>query len=140
MKSRMRSSRCQGFTTRRVDQSSDTVPKDTVITQNPNGGQVAVGSQIVLTVSTGPDSTSQIQMPTLAGMTFDQAQEKLQSMGWTGKLNQKSDKLSGQPEGTITGQNPQAGSMINRDQNVTVNVSEGNGLPSFPTSPTRPTN
>ncbi|ADJ41875.1 serine/threonine protein kinase [Amycolatopsis mediterranei S699] len=126
----------QGFTTKRVDQASETVPKDTVITQNPNGGQLAVGSQIVLTVSTGPDSSSQIQMPLLAGMTLDQAQDKLSSMGWTGKFNQKSDKNSNAPEGTITGQNPSAGTMINRDQNVTVNVSEGNGFPSitFPTT------
>ncbi|MFF1607780.1 Stk1 family PASTA domain-containing Ser/Thr kinase [Amycolatopsis sp. NPDC058278] len=126
----------QGFTTKRVDQASETVPKDTVITQNPNGGQLAVGSQIVLTVSTGPDSSSQIQMPLLAGMTLDQAQDKLSSMGWTGKFNQKSDKNSSAPEGTITGQNPSAGTMINKDQNVTVNVSEGNGLPSitFPTT------
>ncbi|MEV6440609.1 Stk1 family PASTA domain-containing Ser/Thr kinase [Amycolatopsis sp. NPDC051716] len=131
----------QGFTTRRVDQASETVPKDTVITQNPNGGQLAVGSQIVLTVSTGPDSSSQIQMPTLAGMTVDQAGDKLSSMGWTGKFNQKSDKNSNAPEGTITGQNPSAGTMINRDQNVTINVSEGNGFPSitFPT-PTKTSN
>ncbi|WIX86871.1 Stk1 family PASTA domain-containing Ser/Thr kinase [Amycolatopsis sp. DG1A-15b] len=121
----------QGFTTKRVDQASETVPKDTVITQNPNGGQLAVGSQIVLTVSTGPDSSSQIQMPLLAGMNLDQAQDKLSSMGWTGKFNQKSDKNSNAPEGTITGQNPSAGTMINKDQNVTVNVSEGNGFPSI---------
>jgi serine/threonine-protein kinase len=121
----------QGFTTKRVEQASETVPKDTVITQNPNGGQLAVGSQIVLTVSTGPDSSSQIQMPLLAGMNLDQAQDKLSSMGWTGKFNPKSDKNSNAPEGTITGQNPSAGTMINKDQNVTINVSEGNGLPSF---------
>ncbi|MGW3994367.1 Stk1 family PASTA domain-containing Ser/Thr kinase [Amycolatopsis sp. NPDC004772] len=125
----------QGFTTRRVDQASDSVPKDTVITQNPNGGQVAVGSQIILTVSTGPDSSSQIQMPSLVGMTVDEAQDKLSSMGWTGKLNQKSDKNSNAPEGTITGQNPSPGTSINKDQNVTVNVSEGSGFP-FPTTPT----
>ncbi|MDS0133027.1 MULTISPECIES: Stk1 family PASTA domain-containing Ser/Thr kinase [unclassified Amycolatopsis] len=130
----------QGFTTRRVDQASDTVPKDTVITQNPNGGQVAVGSQITLTVSTGPDSSSQIQMPSLVGMTVDEAQDKLSSMGWTGKLNQKSDKNSNAPEGTITGQNPSPGSQISKDQNVTVNVSEGSGFPFPTTSNTRPTN
>ncbi|WP_086848655.1 Stk1 family PASTA domain-containing Ser/Thr kinase [Amycolatopsis kentuckyensis] len=130
----------QGFTTRRVDQASETVPKDTVITQNPNGGQVAVGSQIVLTVSTGPDSSSQIQMPSLVGMTLDEAQDKLSSMGWTGKFNQKSDKNSNAPEGTITGQNPNPGAQISKDQNVTINVSEGSGFP-FPTTSTpRPTN
>src|SRR5207248_11636217 len=75
----------QGWKTRRVDQASDTVPKDTVITQNPNAGQLPVGETITLTVSTGPDQTqpTQIQMPTLVGMTFEDAQAKLQSMGWS---------------------------------------------------------
>ncbi|SEB41233.1 serine/threonine protein kinase [Amycolatopsis tolypomycina] len=115
-----------GFTTKRVDQASDTVPKDSVITQNPNGGQLAVGSQITLTVSTGPSQTqpTKIQMPSLIGMTADEAQQKLQSMGWTGNLSQRSDRTSGQPEGTITGQNPKAGSQIDPDQQVTVSVAE----------------
>ncbi|WP_206784180.1 Stk1 family PASTA domain-containing Ser/Thr kinase [Amycolatopsis sp. MtRt-6] len=127
-----------GFTTRRVDQASDTVPKDTVITQNPNGGQLAVGSQIVLTVSTGPDQTqpTKIQMPSLVGMTVDEAQQKLQSMGWTGSLSQRADRTSGQPEGTITGQNPRAGTQIDADQAVTVNVAESL-FPSTPTTSTR---
>ncbi|MBE8519138.1 Stk1 family PASTA domain-containing Ser/Thr kinase [Amycolatopsis sp. H6(2020)] len=126
-----------GWKTKKVEQASETVAKDSVITQNPNGGQLAIGETITLTVSTGPDSSSQIQMPSLVGMTADQAQDKLASMGWTGKFNQKSDKNSSAPEGTITGQNPQPGSQIDKNQNVTINVSEGNGFP-FPTTPTTP--
>jgi beta-lactam-binding protein with PASTA domain len=111
------------------------VPKDNVITQNPNGGQLAVGETITLTVSTGPDQTQpqQIQMPSLVGMTFEDAQAKLQSMGWSGQLNQRADRTSGQPEGTITGQNPRAGTMIDKNQTVTVNVAES----LFPTSTTK---
>jgi len=126
--------RALGFKTKRVDQPSDTVAKDTVITQQPNGGSVPVGSTITLTVSSGPQD-DKIVMPTLAGMTVDEAQDKLTSMGWTGKLSQKSDRTSSAPEGTITGQNPTAGTSISKDQNVTVNVSEGNGFPTgFPTT------
>ncbi|MCR6486192.1 Stk1 family PASTA domain-containing Ser/Thr kinase [Amycolatopsis sp. OK19-0408] len=124
----------QGFTTKKVDQASDTVPKDSVITQQPNGGSVAAGSVITLTVSTGPDqSQTQIQMPSLLRMTVDEAESKLRSMGWTGSIKQQSDKLSREPEGTITRQNPSAGSQIDKDQDVTVSVSEG-GL--FPTTST----
>jgi serine/threonine-protein kinase len=128
----------QGFRTRKVEQASETVAKDLVINQNPNGGQVAVGELITLTVSTGPENQTQLQMPSLVGMTFDEANDKLSSMGWTGKLNQKSDKSSNAPEGTITGQNPSPGTQISKDQNITVNVSEGNGFPSITFStPTR---
>ncbi|MET8847013.1 Stk1 family PASTA domain-containing Ser/Thr kinase [Amycolatopsis sp. NPDC004625] len=125
----------QGWKTKKSEQPSDTVPKDSVITQNPNGGQLAIGETITLTVSTGPDQSqpTQIQMPTLVGMTFDDAQAKLQSMGWTGQLNQRADRTSSQPEGTITGQSPKAGTTIDKNQTVNVNVSE----PLFPSSPTK---
>ncbi|KDN17722.1 Stk1 family PASTA domain-containing Ser/Thr kinase [Amycolatopsis rifamycinica] len=125
----------QGFTTKRVDQASETVPKDMVITQNPNGGQLAVGKTITLTVSTGPDSSNQtqIEMPQLVGMPVDEAQQKLQSMGWTGTLNQQSDRGSRQPEGTVTKQSVKAGTQIAKDQSITVTVSEGNGGITLPT-------
>jgi serine/threonine-protein kinase len=127
--------RAAGFKTRKVDQASDTVPKDTVITQQPNGGSVAVGSLITLTVSSGPDqNSSKIEMPNLVGMTVDEAQNKLQSMGWSGNLRQQSDKTSKEPEGTVTKQNVTAGTQIDKDQNVTVSVSEGNGGFPFPTT------
>lgn len=118
-----------GFTVKRVDQQSDQ-PKDQVIQQIPVGGSVPVGSQITLTVSTGqPDN--KIEMPQLVGMTVDDAQAKLQSMGWTGQLRQQSDRTSNKPEGTVTKQSVQPGQQIDKDQNVTVSVSEG---PLFPTS------
>ncbi|MEQ0561325.1 Stk1 family PASTA domain-containing Ser/Thr kinase [Amycolatopsis sp. NEAU-NG30] len=125
-----------GFTTKRVDQASDSVPKDSIITQQPNGGSVAVGSLITLTVSTGPDTSSnQIQMPSLVGMTVDEAQDKLASMGWTGTLKQQADKNSKQPEGTVTKQSVPPGTQISKDQTITVGVSENSGFP-FPTGPT----
>ncbi|UOZ09046.1 Stk1 family PASTA domain-containing Ser/Thr kinase [Amycolatopsis sp. WQ 127309] len=126
--------RGQGFKTKRVDQASDSVPKDSVITQNPNGGSVIAGTTITLTVSTGPEQTDKIEMPNLSGMTTDEAQSKLQSMGWTGNLRQQSDKTSKEPEGTITKQNVTPGTQIDKDQAITVGVSEGNGGFPFPTT------
>ncbi|WP_329053435.1 Stk1 family PASTA domain-containing Ser/Thr kinase [Amycolatopsis sp. NBC_01488] len=121
-----------GFTVKRQDQQSDQ-PKDQVIQQTPNGGSVPVGSTITLTVSTGPDQ-NQIQMPSLQGMTVDEAQSKLQSMGWTGNLNEKSDRTSRQPQGTITRQSPTAGTQISKTQDVTVFVSEGSLFPTTTTT------
>jgi serine/threonine-protein kinase len=122
--------RALGFKTKRVDQASDTVPKDNVITQNPNGGSLAVGQTVTLTVSTGPEQSNQIEMPSLIGMTVEDAQAKLESMGWTSTLKEQSDRTSKLPEGTITKQSVPPGSQLSKDQNVTVGVSEG-GL--FPT-------
>ncbi|MEU5258613.1 Stk1 family PASTA domain-containing Ser/Thr kinase [Amycolatopsis sp. NPDC021455] len=130
----------QGFRTKKVEAASDTVAKDLVITQNPNGGQLAVGELITLTVSTGPENQNQIQMPILVGMTFDDAQAKLQSMGWTGTLRPQADRNSKQPEGTVTKQSVPPGTPITKDQAITVSVSEGNGggitIPTGPPSTT----
>lgn len=117
-----------GFTVKRVDQQSDQ-PKDQVIQQIPVGGSVPVGSQITLTVSSGqPDN--KIEMPQLVGMTVDDAQQKLESMGWTQQLREQSDRTSNKPEGTITKQSVSPGTQIDKDQNITVGVSE----PLFPTT------
>jgi serine/threonine-protein kinase len=117
-----------GFTVKRVDQQSDQ-PKDQVIQQIPVGGSVPVGSQITLTVSSGqPDN--KIEMPQLVGMTPEDANAKLQSMGWNGQLREQSDRTSNKPEGTITKQSVPPGTQIDKDQNITVGVSE----PLFPTS------
>jgi beta-lactam-binding protein with PASTA domain len=120
-----------GFTVKRVEQQSDQ-PKEQVIQQTPNGGQVAVGSQITLTVSTGQPEDTKIEMPSLVGMTVDEAQQKLQSMGWTETLKEQSDRTSNKPEGQITRQSVSPGTQIDKDQKITVSVSEG---PLFPTSP-----
>ena len=97
---------------------------------------MTAGSLITLTVSSGPDD-SKIQMPNLSGMTVDEAQQKMESMGWTGQLRQQSDRTSNKPEGTITKQSVSPGTEIEKDQAITVGVSEGNGGSRFPTT-TRP--
>jgi serine/threonine-protein kinase len=122
-----------GFSVKRVEQQSDQ-PKEQVIQQTPNGGSVPVGSTITLTVSTGqPDN--KIEMPSLVGMSVDDAQQKLESMGWQGTLKQQSDRTSNKPEGTITRQTVSPGTQIDKDQAVTVFVSEG---PLFPTTSSGP--
>ncbi|WP_410667161.1 Stk1 family PASTA domain-containing Ser/Thr kinase [Amycolatopsis sp. cmx-4-68] len=127
----------QGFTTKKVEQPSDTVPKDSVITQDPNGGLVPVGTLITLTVSTGPQNTK-IEMPNLVGMTFDEAQSKLQSMGWSGHLIRRADRGSREPEDTVTKQSPSPTSQLDKDQDVTVFVSESLIPTGGPTTSTGP--
>ena len=121
-----------GFKTRKVEQASDSVPKDSVITQNPNGGSVAVGSTITLTVSTGPDK---IEMPDLSGKTEDEALNILRNKGWSGSVSQQVDRNNNKfDDGQITKTNPPAGSQISKSQSITFFIAQ-NGFPIPTTTP-----
>ncbi|MFB9929140.1 Stk1 family PASTA domain-containing Ser/Thr kinase [Amycolatopsis halotolerans] len=114
-----------GFQVQRTDQASDK-PKDQVIDQQPNGGNLPPNSPVRLTVSSGP---KQIQMPDLTGMTQDQATQQLQSLGWSGSIQpQTTHSGSGQPN-TVVKQNPPAGTQISPNQtiNLTIKADDGSG-------------
>jgi serine/threonine-protein kinase len=122
-----------GFKTKKVEQASDSVPKDSVITQNPNGGSVAIGSTITLTVSTGSDK---FELPDLSGKTEDEALTILRNKGWTGSASQQVDRNNNKfNDGEVTKTNPSAGSQISKSQSITFFIAQ-NGFPSIPTSPT----
>ncbi|MFF0144474.1 serine/threonine-protein kinase [Amycolatopsis sulphurea] len=124
-----------GFKPVRQDQDSDK-PKDTVISQQPNGGNLAPGSQVTLVVSKGKQ---QIQMPSLLGMTLDQATQQLQSLGWSGSISQQTTQSGGGQPNTVVKQNPAAGSSISPNQSVIVFVYQDNGSSGgIPTSPSNP--
>ncbi|ATY16931.1 serine/threonine protein kinase [Amycolatopsis sp. AA4] len=119
-----------GFKPQRVDQASDQ-PKDQVIEQQPNGGNLPPNSPVKLIVSTGPQ---QIQMPDLTGMTQDQATRQLQSLGWSGSIQtQSTSSGSGKPN-TVVKQNPQAGSQISPNQTIVLTIKEDDGSGGSPTS------
>ncbi|SDX34237.1 serine/threonine protein kinase [Amycolatopsis xylanica] len=117
-----------GFTVQRKDVDSDK-PKDQVVSQKPNGGSVAVGTQIVLEVSNG--SQTQFKMPNLVGMTEDQMNAelaKLRSSGWGGKIIQKSKGTFNPTDvGTVASTDPSAGATLTQKQDVTVTVYSNNG-------------
>jgi serine/threonine-protein kinase len=125
----------QGFVVARNYVDSDQ-PKDTVISQSPNGAPVAVGSKITLTVSNG--SGQQITMPSLIGMTQDQATQTLQGYGWSGTINTRSDRSSNPADvGKVSRTEPPAGTKITKSQTVTLYIVESGGSPTS-TSSTKP--
>jgi serine/threonine protein kinase/beta-lactam-binding protein with PASTA domain len=68
-----------GFTVSEVQAPSDTVVIDTIISTNPPAGEHAEkGSNIELTVSSGP---SQVAVPSLLGLTETQAKDALTAAG-----------------------------------------------------------
>ncbi|WIX80679.1 Stk1 family PASTA domain-containing Ser/Thr kinase [Amycolatopsis carbonis] len=122
-----------GFTVNRTDVDS-TQPKEQVVNQQPNGGQVAPGSKITLSVSKGPQ---QITMPDLTGQTEDQATQSLQKLGWSGNINVQSVHFGAGQPGTVLRTSPDAGQTISPTQNVTLTILEQDdgGTPSTSGNP-----
>lgn len=111
-----------GFTVQREEVDSDK-PQNTVVSQQPNGGNVPENETIRLGVSNG--SKQQIQMPDLVGKTQSEALSALRDAGWSGESNTRADPVSDPTdEGKVTNTNPQQGSQITKDQTITLFVGE----------------
>lgn len=109
-------------TTQRVGSNA---PVGTVIGTNPPAGTTWPQTKTVtILIAGGP------QLPNFAGMNYQAAQE------WASQhdvnLQQHPDNNSQQPQGTITGQEPAATTLIRPGQTVVVNVSTGPQVVSVP--------
>jgi serine/threonine-protein kinase len=98
--------------------ASSTIGLGVVISTNPVANTSWPQDKPVgLTVSAGPP------LPNLVGQQFTDAQGEAQSGGY--QLQEQADANSTQPAGTITGQQPAAGTPISQGEVVTVQVSSG---------------
>ena len=100
-------------------------PVGTVIGTNPPAGTTWPQTKTVtILVAGGP------QLPDFAGMNYQAAQQ------WASQhdvnLQQQPDNNSQQPQGTITGQEPAATTLVRPGQTVVVNVSTGPQVVSVP--------
>ncbi|WP_394360271.1 Stk1 family PASTA domain-containing Ser/Thr kinase [Amycolatopsis sp. SB7-3] len=112
-----------GFTPQVTNVDSDQ-PKGTVIDQTPNGGKLAVGSVVKLSVSNGNQET--FDMPNLKGMTEEQATRQLQQLGWNGTLDTQADKNGDRDQaGKVSKTNPQAGAKVAKNAPITLFIVEG---------------
>ena len=122
----------QGFTVSQKSTASDQ-PQGQVISQVPNGAPVVEKSKITVTVSDG--SKAQITMPSLLGMTEDQATQTLQKLGWSGTYTVQPDRSNNPSNnGQISKTDPTAGTTIAKNQAVTYYIVSNNGSTSSPTS------
>jgi serine/threonine-protein kinase len=103
-------------------QSSTTVPKDAVISQNPPATQqIDKGTRVDITVSTGKDQST---VPNLVGLsTEDDARSALLTAGLT--LGTVKQVDSAQPLGFVVAQNPAAGATVDAGAAVAISVSNG---------------
>ena len=106
------------FEIRTKSESSDTVPKGEIMEQSIKAGtKVDEGTEIVLTVSSGP---SQITVPSgLEGMTVNQATAALQKAGFTVSTTTRTN--DGQhTSGTVASVSLPSGKACDRGTNVTL--------------------
>jgi eukaryotic-like serine/threonine-protein kinase len=118
--------RSAGLVPRVVDIFS-TEPEGIVIAQDPAGGRSVVeGSDVRINVSKGPQQTG---LPNVIGRSFDDAAAALREAGFTPI---RRDVDADEPEGTVIGMSPGAGSLAPPGTRVTLNVSLGVTTTSVP--------
>jgi beta-lactam-binding protein with PASTA domain/tRNA A-37 threonylcarbamoyl transferase component Bud32 len=101
-----------------VQVPSDTIGAGIVVSTNPPGGTLAPRDQpVTIQVSAGPP------LPNFVGAQFSAAQAAAASGGY--QVNQVPDTKSTQPQGTVTGQSPAAGTPVTSGEVITLNVSSG---------------
>jgi eukaryotic-like serine/threonine-protein kinase len=101
-----------------TQQVGSDAPVGTVIGTSPPAGTTWPQTKTVtILIAAGP------QLPDFSGENFQTAQQWANQHGVT--LQQQPDNNSQQPQGTITGQEPAAKSLVRPGQTVIVNVSTG---------------
>ncbi|MDP9858940.1 serine/threonine-protein kinase [Olsenella profusa DSM 13989] len=109
------------------DVSDDKVDAGKVAAQNPAAGATAkAGDTVTYQLSKGPETTS---VPSVVGMTQDQATKKLQDAGFTVTVkNADSDSVE---KGKVISQSPSSGRAA-KGSTVTITVSNGSSTVDVP--------
>jgi beta-lactam-binding protein with PASTA domain/endonuclease I len=113
-----------GFTAQLSYAHSDTVPEDSVISQNPLAGTiVALGSTVAMTVSKGP-APNETTVPDLSELTQQQAEQSLLNASLVlGNVTQQySDDVA---SGLTISQSPLAGTTVDIGSSVDIAISMG---------------
>ncbi len=102
-------------------ETSDDIPENEVIRQNPGAGEeVERRSTVVLTVSSGPET---VAVPEVVGLTEEQAVDVIQDAGLRVSIaREPNDEFE---EGFVAAQEPAAGTEAEEGDTVTILVSEG---------------
>ncbi|TLM97590.1 MAG: PASTA domain-containing protein, partial [Actinobacteria bacterium] len=105
-------------------QSSSTLAADKVLAQTPVAGQaVAPGSTVAIVISTGPAAAGGTSVPSVAGLTLEQAQQRISSAGLTPVTVAAAG--SGKPANTVTTQTPPAGAPVASGSSVVLFYASG---------------
>ncbi|MFE9422411.1 Stk1 family PASTA domain-containing Ser/Thr kinase [Kitasatospora sp. NPDC006697] len=102
--------------------SDDTVPQDSVISQNPAGGTPAdPNSTVTLTLSSGP---GKLTVPNVVGQTSDAATAALQAAGFSNIDTSKTTPSTNasQVPGTVASQSPNANGKAAKNAQITLTI------------------
>lgn len=104
---------------------SDTAPAGQVTAQDPVGGtMVGPGSEVVLTISTGPEPSTQIQVPDVVGLAQAAARRAIVASGLVaGTVTETVSNTM--PRGNVISQDPSAGTSVTEGSAVNLVVSAG---------------
>lgn len=123
-----------GFTDVEFVEAESGVEAGAIVSQNIEAGKEAkAGDKIVITVSgglTGVDSSVSVKVPTLTGMTFEEAAEKATKSKLYVRKGQ--NQASSQPAGTVISQNVSAGTSVKEGTTITLTISIGEQKVSVP--------
>jgi serine/threonine-protein kinase len=104
-----------------VPRESDDVPRDEVISQDPEAGdRVKEGATVTAVISAG---RGEVPVPAVVGRSEDDAVAALRDAGFKTKVEQAfSDSV---PAGQVISTSPEAGTSLTKGRTVTVTVSQG---------------
>ncbi|MBA2442183.1 MAG: Stk1 family PASTA domain-containing Ser/Thr kinase [Rubrobacter sp.] len=104
--------------------ASDEVPEDEVTDQDPSpGSEVEPGTEVDVTVSTGPEP---ISVPAVVGLGLEEAQQNVVDAGLDYALQ---EEQSAQAEGTVISTDPAAGEDLEPGSTVLLTYSVGQPQP-----------
>lgn len=94
----------------------------TVVGQNPEGGDDAwVGSAVTLEVSDGTGEPPHVELPSLVGMTEDEAREVLEELDLRVSVRRSTTSVE-EDDGLVIEQDPESGSELEPGERVVITV------------------
>ncbi len=122
--------RTAGFLPRRVDKADPTIATGDVISQDPSTPQAAKGSEVVLTVSSGP---GKVAVPNVVNTKEGDALSALADLGLVAVLPSLQVPSASIAAGTVISVSPAPGKQVARGTKVTLTVSSGPAQITVPT-------
>jgi serine/threonine-protein kinase len=107
-----------GFRVRFDERASDTIPEGRVVATLPDAGaQIDKGSVVTVYVSTGP---KKLKVPAVTGQSQESATAELVAVGFEVDVKEKESEDA--DPGTVISQDPDAGSELQKGEQVTITV------------------
>jgi serine/threonine-protein kinase len=127
-----------GLRPRVNEEFSDTAPAGEVIrTDPPAGTEAVVGDTVLVVVSDGP---TPVQVPTLIGLTENQARNALTNLGLVPNVsNTRQPVADPAQDGLVVSQIPAAGNTVPKGTTVTITLGQYQAPPTTTSSTTTTT-